>query len=179
MDLNLVLQELGQSRLPCPLILSANNLKFFEAGAFFQKGDISWIEINTGSYLSCLGYDLNMVLKHELIHALRKDHEDSIYEELIAYQVSKHKYQKILGPFLSLKRGKISLVLLPLSSFISVICNNVFIITIGIAFTCIAFGSYFFKYKRFQNYATKMTQDGKDALIELMKLTKKDFESLS
>lgn len=179
MDLNLVLMELGQAKLPCALILSSNNLKFFEAGAFFQKGDLCWIEINTRSYLSYLGYDINMVLKHELIHALRKDYEDSLYEELIAYQVSKHKYQKLLGPFLSLKRGKMSLVVLPLSSFLSVMGDNFLILFIGISFTCFCFGSYFFKYKRFQNYVLKMTQDGKDVLIELIKFTKKDFDSLS
>jgi hypothetical protein len=114
-----ILARLGLDQPPCPIIWSNKHLHFFEAGAFFQSEKGAWIELNTSRLVSFLGYNYEVVLEHELIHAMRSHFEDSIWEEMLAYQVSKKSYQKCLGPFLSQLRGRLVLMLSPCFIIIS------------------------------------------------------------
>lgn len=176
MDIDSVLKELGQNKSPCPVYFHAENLRFYEPGAFFQQDDRYWIEINVKPLFFFLGYDLQRVLKHELIHAIRKDFEDSIFEELIAYQVSKFTYQKYLGPFFSLKRGKVCLILMPLMSLISKVLGGSFLFIFALASCLVTFLSYMPSYKKLERLKKKFIKEGKDPLIELMKMSKQDFD---
>lgn len=175
MNLNRILKELNLSKLPCPIIFSSQNLRFFEAGAFVQEGSFFWIELNKRSYLSCFGYDLETILKHELIHALRKDFPDSIWEEVVAYQVSKFSYQKVLGPFLSLKRGKFGLVAFTLLFSFSNLLDNPLFMILGMSLFLISFMSYFPYYYKLIKIKKKLIEEGKDPLTTLIQRSPDEF----
>lgn len=96
-------KNLSLDKLPCPIYFTSKNLKFFEVAAFFQNDQESWIEIKSNRWLKWLGYDPEKILTHELVHACRKNFQDSIYEEMIAYHFSNRAYQRFLGPALSEK----------------------------------------------------------------------------
>lgn len=175
MDLQFILGRLGLKKLPCPLIFDSKNLNLFEAGAFIQQQDRFWIELKKNSYLAYLGYDLQTILMHELIHAIRKDRPESIFEELIAYQVSKFPYQRLLGPFLSLKRGKLALILM------TVFCNTAYLtecgvfIFIGLIGSLISFCSYLPSYFCLIKAKKILKQEGCDPLLGLIKLSKEQL----
>lgn len=106
-DYKSILDRLGLHALPCPIKWTNENLRFFELGAFIETQDEFWIEINPKINLKWLGYSRELILIHEIIHALRKDFEDSYFEELIAYHVCKKRYQRFFGPFFSKKINQI------------------------------------------------------------------------
>lgn len=110
-----ILDALGLSQLPCQVKFTRDNLRFFELGAFIQTCDECWIEINPKIKPGLFGYDFELVLTHELIHAIRKDFEDSIFEELIAYHICKKKYQRICGPYFSKKTNQMLVFLSPIA----------------------------------------------------------------
>ncbi len=112
-DIKPTLEKLGLNEPPCPIYWTNKNLHFWELGAFFDDGTKQWIELNPKNHFFFLGYNHQKVLEHELIHALRASYKDSIWEELLAYQVSKYGYQRFLGPFLSQKLVSILLLITP------------------------------------------------------------------
>lgn len=169
------MRELNLNKLPCPILFSSQNLRFFEAGAFIQEGSFFWIELNKKSYLSYFGYDLETVLKHELIHALRKDFPDSIWEEIVAYQVSKFSYQRFLGPFLSLKRGKLALFAFTLLFSFSHLLDDSLFMILGIILFFSSFMSYFPYYHKISKIKKKAIREGKDPLMTLIQQSPEEF----
>jgi hypothetical protein len=175
MNLNVVLKELGLEKLPCPIIFGSKHLRFYEAGAFLTSEAGFWIELNKRQWLSYLGYDLQTVLKHELVHVLRKDFKDSIYEELIAYQVSKYNYQKLLGPFFSLKRGKMTLFLMPIFFQVFLLTQESWVMFTGLIGALLSFLTYFPHYIRLVKVIRNLQKEGIDPLVDLIKLSKEQL----
>lgn len=175
MDLKVVLDKLGLKKLPCPIIFDSKNLHFFEAGAFIQDKELYWIELNKKRYLALLGYDLQTILMHELIHAIRKDRPDSIFEELIAYQVSKFSYQRLLGPFFSLKRGKIALMMMPIVCHMSYFTSTKLFVIIGLVIVLFSFLTYLPAYLCLMKAKKTLKKEGLEPLLALMKLSKEEL----
>jgi hypothetical protein len=160
--------SLGLIEPPCPIFFTTKNLRFYEAAAFFQQDDKSWIEISNKKWFKWLGYDEETILKHELVHALRKDFEDSIYEELIAYQFSKKKYQRFFGPALSEKGILRSLVVFCTFPLYEPILAVLAILPFSIAFLGYC--------KIYRNFKINLQRTNRDSsLLAILKLEKNDF----
>jgi len=165
--------SLGLIQPPCPIFFTTKNLRFYEAAAFFQQDNKAWIEISNKKWFKWLGYDQETILKHELVHALRKDFEDSIYEELIAYQFSKKKYQRFLGPALSEKGILRSLVVF--CSF--PLYEPILAVLAMLPFTC-AFFAYCKIYGQFKKTLKNLKkQDLSPIAAILLKIKKDEFKS--
>lgn len=181
-ELQDILDALELKESPCPIYFTKKNLRFYEMGAFFQEGSLSWIEINPSKFFSFLGYDRKKVLLHELIHAMRSGFEDSDYEEMIAYSVSKYPYQRMLGPFLSEKKGKCALFLVPSAILITESLQAYYapIISLACLMSGVIFGSYLRKYSFFKKLFNllgleKIIKLSPQELVILSKNLKQDF----
>ena len=166
--------NLGLKEPPCPIYFTSKNLRFYEAAAFFQEGKKAWIEISNNKWLRWLGYDEENILTHEFIHALRKDFDDSIYEEMIAYHYSSRSYQRFLGPALSEKgmlRGLVLFSFFPLlEPSLAVLAVLPFILGM-IGYAKIYFG--------FKNAIENLKKKNSNYTFDLLKISKCQIEVLA
>lgn len=81
---------------------SNKGLYFWEGGCTWIEGEKSWIQLRTafekrGRYL---GYNREEIVAHEKVHLLRKDFEEPIFEEILAYQMSPSPFHRFFGPLI-------------------------------------------------------------------------------
>lgn len=99
---------------------SSKELLFWEAAAAWSF-EIDRVSLSLIRYKKNSSISPQELLKHELIHAIRSSFPDSIYEEVLAYQVSSSCFRRFFGPlFHSAKETLFFLLssLLPLIGFI-------------------------------------------------------------
>ena len=173
------LKKLGLETSPCPIVYSSSNLRFYEPGAFFTEGKSHWIQINPKLLkLKAFGYDTTTVIMHELVHALRKDFEDSFWEELIAYQVSKYSYQKLLGPFFAKKKVQMMCIAAPIVSSLSGVFGFHYALWGYLALFGFVFLNYLREFSRLKRVKNALKASSKDPFLDLVSLPKKQLELL-
>jgi len=83
------------------VVYSAKNLPFWEGAA-------TWIDPQAFPYIQLrpefqkgayLGLRRDEVLAHEAVHAVRMHYNEPVFEEILAYQTSRHRWRRIIGPF--------------------------------------------------------------------------------
>jgi len=179
MDIEKVLKEFDLEKAPCPILWTKNHLRFYELGAFLQWGDHSWIELNPKKFGSFWGYSQETVLRHELVHALRRNFEDSFWEELIAYQTSKKSYQKFLGPFFSKRTNQVLLIFLSQGVWLKMIMPFTGPL-MGFLFVSSMVRS-FLEYRSFKKVLRGFLEKGfsqKESFLKIVQLSKDELNAL-
>lgn len=167
-------KNLGLNKLPCPIYFTSKNLRFYEVAAFFQKDEESWIEIRNSRWLKRFGYDPEKILTHELVHACRKNFDDSIYEEMIAYHFSNRAYHRFLGPALSEKGMTRCLIL-----FCCFPLLEGFLAPLAILPLVIAMLGYLKIYLGFKKVVRCLKTKTLNYRLELLSISKEEIERLA
>ena len=174
MDVEPILKKLGLSTLPCPVRWTSKNLRFYELAAYFESENESWIEIRPNNRLSWLGYGQDIILAHELIHAQRKGFKDSYWEEVLAYQVAKHRYQRYLGPLFSTTIFKFILLSFPILHFFECSFLSFFLLIAMMAYHV----RHMQLFKKLQNHLINSGLSESEALLKMIQLTKSQLLNL-
>ncbi|MCF7852168.1 MAG: hypothetical protein K9M07_02885 [Simkaniaceae bacterium] len=181
-----------------PILVGHQNLQLWEAACawslFKHNINIPLIQFRT-SFLrkgAFLGYSLNEVLSHEMIHAVRTQMQGKQYEELIAYRTSLSLFRRFLGPIFQNAKESLVYFLLCFVSLISswayalfngLIVSFVFFITLSFLITTTGYGCLrlFRKQRVFNRLLLKLSKilRSVDPLIIAIRLDDDEINTLS
>lgn len=82
-----------------PLLVQKHPLKPWEGAVTWIEGSCVTVQIK--SLTPPLSYSLEEILAHELVHAVRVAFQEPLFEEILAFQTSRKRWRRFLGPLFS------------------------------------------------------------------------------
>lgn len=82
------------------IIYSNKGLRFWEGGCTWTEGERTWVQLRKvfEKKERYLGYTREEIIAHERVHLLRKNFQEPVFEEILAYQTSSSPFRRFFGP---------------------------------------------------------------------------------
>lgn len=115
------------------MVYDNKGLRFWEGGCTWTKSDHITLQLNKAFQKkeSYLGYSRDEVIAHELVHVVRGQFEEPIFEEILAYQTSPSAFRRFFAPLFRTARESlffmVSLTVLLAASFLNLFQMAAFI----------------------------------------------------